>query len=199
MLKAAVAVMQDLGGAKVGDKTMMDALVPAVEEYEKAVAEGASFSDALNRMTDAAEKGKEGHSRNDRKVGPRQPPGGALQGNPRCGRCILFAHSQDFLRYVSKRPKKNRNRLSIEFHHNILSWTRRARLLISLSRSSDVSQRSDGFLTAVDTQIRPKIARIEPPRKCSRVLCWRRLRPARASRTAQRSTFPKVAERVDCK
>ena len=59
MLKAAVAVMQDLGGAKVGDKTMIDALVPAVEEYEKAVSEGASFSDALNRMTDAAEKGKE--------------------------------------------------------------------------------------------------------------------------------------------
>jgi dihydroxyacetone kinase-like protein len=51
--------MQDLGGAKVGDKTMMDALVPAVEEYEKAVSEGASFSEALKRMTDAAEKGKE--------------------------------------------------------------------------------------------------------------------------------------------
>jgi dihydroxyacetone kinase-like protein len=59
MLKAAVASVEDLGGAKVGDKTMMDALVPAVEEYEKAVAEGASFSDALNRMADAAEKGKE--------------------------------------------------------------------------------------------------------------------------------------------
>jgi phosphoenolpyruvate---glycerone phosphotransferase subunit DhaL len=59
MLKAAVAIMQDLGGAKVGDKTMMDALVPAAEEYEKAVAEGASFSEALNRMAAAAEKGKE--------------------------------------------------------------------------------------------------------------------------------------------
>ena len=59
MLKAALASVQDLGGAKVGDKTMMDALVPAVEEYQKAVAEGASFSDALNRMADAAEKGKE--------------------------------------------------------------------------------------------------------------------------------------------
>jgi dihydroxyacetone kinase-like protein len=44
----------------VGDKTMMDALVPAVEGYEKAVAEGASFSEALNRMAAAAEKGKEG-------------------------------------------------------------------------------------------------------------------------------------------
>jgi dihydroxyacetone kinase-like protein len=59
MLKAALASVKDLGGAKVGDKTMMDALVPAVEEYQKALAEGASFSDALNRMADAAEKGKE--------------------------------------------------------------------------------------------------------------------------------------------
>jgi phosphoenolpyruvate---glycerone phosphotransferase subunit DhaL len=59
MLKAGIAAMQDLGGAKVGDKTMMDALVPASEEFEKAVSEGASFSDALNRMTDAAERGKE--------------------------------------------------------------------------------------------------------------------------------------------
>jgi phosphoenolpyruvate---glycerone phosphotransferase subunit DhaL len=60
MLKAGMNAMQDLGGAKVGDKTMMDALVPAVEGYEKAVAEGASFSEALNRMAAAAEKGKEG-------------------------------------------------------------------------------------------------------------------------------------------
>ena len=59
MLKAGAAAMQDLGGAKVGDKTMMDALVPAVEEYDKAVAAGASFSEALTRMTGAAEKGKE--------------------------------------------------------------------------------------------------------------------------------------------
>ena len=59
MLKAGAAAMQDLGGAKVGDKTMMDALVPAVEEYDKAVAAGASFAEALTRMTGAAEKGKE--------------------------------------------------------------------------------------------------------------------------------------------
>ena len=52
MLKAGAAAMQDLGGAKVGDKTMMDALVPATEEYEKAVSEGVTFPEALDRMTD---------------------------------------------------------------------------------------------------------------------------------------------------
>lgn len=35
MLKAGAAAMQDLSGAKVGDKTMMDALVPAVESMTR--------------------------------------------------------------------------------------------------------------------------------------------------------------------
>ena len=37
---------------------MMDALIPAVEEYEKAVAEGATFPESLNRMTAAAKMGR---------------------------------------------------------------------------------------------------------------------------------------------
>ena len=36
MLDAAVEVMTDLGGAKVGDKTMMDALLPAHDAYRAA-------------------------------------------------------------------------------------------------------------------------------------------------------------------
>jgi dihydroxyacetone kinase-like protein len=95
MLKAGMAAMQDLGGAKVGDKTMMDALVPAVEEYEKAVSEGVSFSEALNRMRGAAVKG--GHPRNDRKTGTRQSSWRTLTGNLGCGRNLLLAHTQIFL------------------------------------------------------------------------------------------------------
>ena len=51
----------DAGGyfGRFGGRYVPETLVPAVEEYDKAVAEGASFSDALNRMTEAAEKGKE--------------------------------------------------------------------------------------------------------------------------------------------
>lgn len=59
MLGAAVEVMQDLGGAKVGDKTMMDALLPAHDAYRAAVAESVDFPTALRRMADAAEQGKE--------------------------------------------------------------------------------------------------------------------------------------------
>ncbi|TCL59247.1 dihydroxyacetone kinase DhaL subunit [Hydrogenispora ethanolica] len=59
MLDAALAGVQSLGNARVGDKTLLDTLFPAVEAYQTAVAEGRSFSTALERMRTAAEKGKE--------------------------------------------------------------------------------------------------------------------------------------------
>ena len=59
MLAAAVEVMTDLGGAKVGDKTMMDALLPAYDAYRAALTDNSDFSTALRQMADAAERGKE--------------------------------------------------------------------------------------------------------------------------------------------
>jgi dihydroxyacetone kinase-like protein len=59
MLKAARDGLHDLGGAKVGDKTLMDAVIPAQEAYQKAADEGASLQEALGKMADAAEKGKD--------------------------------------------------------------------------------------------------------------------------------------------
>ncbi len=45
------------GKAEPGDKTMLDALVPAREALAAAIAEGASFPDALQRSASAAEDG----------------------------------------------------------------------------------------------------------------------------------------------
>jgi dihydroxyacetone kinase-like protein len=59
MLKAALTGIQTLGNAKVGDKTLLDTLVPAVEIFQKTVDEGKSFKDALVEMKQAAEKGKD--------------------------------------------------------------------------------------------------------------------------------------------
>jgi dihydroxyacetone kinase-like protein len=59
MLKAARLALEDLGGAKVGDKTLMDAVIPAQEAYQAAVAGGASLPEALKKMVDAAEAGRE--------------------------------------------------------------------------------------------------------------------------------------------
>ena len=58
-LAAAGAGVADVGGASVGDKTLMDTLVPARDAYAKALAGGASFADALAAMVAAAEAGKE--------------------------------------------------------------------------------------------------------------------------------------------
>ncbi|WP_304942986.1 dihydroxyacetone kinase subunit DhaL [Vallitalea guaymasensis] len=59
MLNASLKGLQSLGNAKVGDKTMMDTLVPAVEKYDQEIAEGKSFVEALQAMKTAAEKGKD--------------------------------------------------------------------------------------------------------------------------------------------
>jgi phosphoenolpyruvate---glycerone phosphotransferase subunit DhaL len=59
MLTAARKAVEDLGGAKPGDKTIMDTLVPAQEKYHEAISAGAVFDQALQQMADAAEEGKE--------------------------------------------------------------------------------------------------------------------------------------------
>lgn len=58
-LQCALKGMQAFDKAKVGDKTLMDTLVPAIDAYEAALAEGKDFKGALQDMKAAAEKGKE--------------------------------------------------------------------------------------------------------------------------------------------
>ena len=59
MLTAARKGVEELGGAKPGDKTIMDTLVPAQEGYESSVRAGGTFVQALDQMAEAAEQGKE--------------------------------------------------------------------------------------------------------------------------------------------
>jgi dihydroxyacetone kinase-like protein len=56
-LDGAVDGVQMRGKAEVGDKTMIDALIPARDAFRSALADGASFEDALNRSVGAAEEG----------------------------------------------------------------------------------------------------------------------------------------------
>jgi dihydroxyacetone kinase-like protein len=56
-LDAAVAGVQMRGKAELGDKTMIDALVPARDALRAAVSDGASFAEALERSAAAAEEG----------------------------------------------------------------------------------------------------------------------------------------------
>ncbi len=56
-LDAALAGVQQLGAAREGDKTMVDALAPATRAFSKAIAEGASRDDALSVLAAAASAG----------------------------------------------------------------------------------------------------------------------------------------------
>jgi dihydroxyacetone kinase-like protein len=56
-LEAGVAGVQDRGKAEPGDKTMIDALIPAREALKEALGGGATFADALTRSAAAAEQG----------------------------------------------------------------------------------------------------------------------------------------------
>jgi len=56
-LDAALAGVQQLGAAREGDKTMVDALAPATRAFSKAIAEGASPDDALSVLVEAATAG----------------------------------------------------------------------------------------------------------------------------------------------
>ncbi|WP_441458841.1 dihydroxyacetone kinase family protein [Burkholderia thailandensis] len=55
--RSGVDAIGDLGGAKPGDRTMLDALVPAVDAFEHALSAGGSASDAWAAAVRAAEAG----------------------------------------------------------------------------------------------------------------------------------------------
>jgi dihydroxyacetone kinase-like protein len=57
VLAAALASVKDLGTASLGDKTMVDALEPAVETLKAQIAEGVPVPQAVDAAAEAAEAG----------------------------------------------------------------------------------------------------------------------------------------------
>lgn len=58
-LKAAVEAIASISPAKVGDKTLIDTLIPALAAYQKAQTEGKTFTEALEAMKAAAIEGRD--------------------------------------------------------------------------------------------------------------------------------------------
>ena len=58
-LRAGVETIADIGGAKPGDKTLMDVLVPAQAAFDAALARGEGFAACLTAMKEAAAAGLE--------------------------------------------------------------------------------------------------------------------------------------------
>jgi dihydroxyacetone kinase len=59
MFSAAVSAIQARGGAGSGDKTLLDALIPAAEALEEAAAQGIGLKEAFAEAAEAAEAGAE--------------------------------------------------------------------------------------------------------------------------------------------
>lgn len=69
MLTSGLDGIQSIGSAQVGDKTLLDALVPAIAAFNGATAAGRSFTEALDDMVSAAEKGRDSTKNMMAKVG----------------------------------------------------------------------------------------------------------------------------------
>lgn len=59
MLRNGLHELQDISSAGVGDKCLMDTLIPAVEQFEQATQRGESFSTALEQLKQAAVAGRD--------------------------------------------------------------------------------------------------------------------------------------------
>ena len=59
MLKTAESAIMEKGKANLGDKTLLDALHPAIGALEKAIADGAAPNETVAAMVDAAQAGLE--------------------------------------------------------------------------------------------------------------------------------------------
>ncbi|MGO6747311.1 dihydroxyacetone kinase subunit DhaL [Rhizobium ruizarguesonis] len=59
MLRAGLEGVQAIGSARVGDKTLIDTLVPAIEAFDTATSSGQPFGSALDALAAAAEKGRD--------------------------------------------------------------------------------------------------------------------------------------------
>lgn len=59
MLRNGLSELQDISSASVGDKCLMDTLIPAVAAFEGAVQRGDGFSAALDQLKRAAAQGRD--------------------------------------------------------------------------------------------------------------------------------------------
>lgn len=73
MLKAGLDGVVMKGRAKAGDRTMVDALKPAVDGYEDAIHTGKGTKEALQAAVDRAERGMRSTAQSESVAGPGSP------------------------------------------------------------------------------------------------------------------------------
>jgi dihydroxyacetone kinase-like protein len=69
MVESALKGVREMGGAEVGDKTMIDTLSPAVMGFKDAVEKGMSFEDSLIKCSESASEGRDSTKEMMAKIG----------------------------------------------------------------------------------------------------------------------------------
>jgi len=92
MLRAGLDGVRAIGSAEVGDKTLLDTFVPALEAFDGALAAGADFAAALEAMKTAAETGRDSTIDMVAKVGRSSRLGERSRGvvDPGAASCCLI-------------------------------------------------------------------------------------------------------------
>jgi len=90
MFDMALQKVYQLGGTKVGDKTLVDALEPAVNVLKKASNEGLNLMEALKKATEAAEKGAEATKNLVARQGKARYLGEETLGHPDPGAVAIY-------------------------------------------------------------------------------------------------------------
>jgi phosphoenolpyruvate---glycerone phosphotransferase subunit DhaL len=89
MLQAADAGIQERGKAKLGDKTIVDALHPAAEAFAEAVARGDDLATAGQALVEAARRGRDAAIPLRSKIGRGGWVGERTEGKPDPGTVLL--------------------------------------------------------------------------------------------------------------
>lgn len=85
MLRAAVAGIQERGKAELGDKTLIDAIVPGTDALESSVGNGSSGADAAKAFSKAARKAAEDTTELQARRGRASYTGERSKGSPDAG------------------------------------------------------------------------------------------------------------------
>lgn len=104
MLRAAIEGVKNRGKATLGDKTLLDAFIPAVDELARGLATGASTSSALSGAADVAESAVESTSRLVAKRGRASYSGERSIGTPDPGAVAVALMLREIARQWEIRP-----------------------------------------------------------------------------------------------
>ena len=103
-LRSGVEGIKKRGNSDVGDKTLIDALVPAIDAFERATDSGANSADALRALAVAARSAAEGTSEMQAKRGRASYSGERSIGSPDAGAVAVAVLAERIADTWSSRP-----------------------------------------------------------------------------------------------